>query len=178
MNHLILGNIISFVGALLMMYIGTLREERKILRLQNVQFAIMGMGNLVLGGVTGGVSNLVCIVRNLLCMRRPFTLGWRLGFVAVQAVLTLLFNQAGLIGLLPLAAACSFTLCMGLNNDILLKLSILFGQICWAVYDLHFRNYASLTFDLLTVGINAVSLIGMLRSRKNNNTIQECTDHE
>ncbi len=52
MNPILIGNIISFAGAIIMVLIGLIKERKKILSAQIAQFALMGLGNLVLGGVT------------------------------------------------------------------------------------------------------------------------------
>ena len=59
MNTILLGNLISLAGAVLMVVIGFIKRKEKVLAVQCVQFSLMGVGNLVLGGVTGALSNLI-----------------------------------------------------------------------------------------------------------------------
>ena len=63
-NSLLIGNIIALIGALFMVAIGLVKNKRNILIMQNIQFFIMGIGNLILGGVSGFVANIVSIIRN------------------------------------------------------------------------------------------------------------------
>lgn len=165
MNPIILGNIISFIGAIIMVAIGLLKKKRQILYVQCLQFIIMGIGNLILGGVTGFISNFISTVRNLLSLRIPFTLPWKLVFIVLQGVLSLLFNEAGLIGWLPFIAACSFTLALDTQNEIVLKSIIIFGQLLWALYDFSIRNYASLAFDLLTIVTTCIGIYWILQKK-------------
>ena len=69
MYYLVIGNIISFAGAIVMVLIGLIKERKKILSAQIAQFSLMGLGNLVLGGPTGFITNMVSIVRNLICFK-------------------------------------------------------------------------------------------------------------
>ena len=101
MNPILLGNLISFAGAFLMVVIGLIKRKEKVLAVQCVQFSLMGIGNLVLGGVTGALSNLISLVRNLICYKFGITIPLKLMFIAVQAGLSLWVNTQGLIGLLP-----------------------------------------------------------------------------
>ena len=57
--YLIIGNVLGLIGALLMVGIGFMHERRHILIWQNVQFLIMGIGSLVLGGSSTGRSGRV-----------------------------------------------------------------------------------------------------------------------
>ena len=109
MNTILLGNAVTFIGALLMVGIGFIKTKKNILRVQCIQFAIMGIGNLILGGVTGFISNAVSILRNLICFKRELTLPLKLLFIAIQIIITGSVNRMGFIGWLPVFAACLFT---------------------------------------------------------------------
>ena len=56
MDRIIIGNALSLIGAILMACIGLLKKRKQILTVQCVQFGIMGMANLVLGGITGRIG--------------------------------------------------------------------------------------------------------------------------
>jgi len=162
MNLLLIGNILSFAGAILMVCIGLIKTKRNILLAQNGQFILMGIGNLVLGGVSGALSNGLGIIRNLVCLNRDFTPALKALFIALQAVLTLILNREGLFGWLPFVAALLFTLSLDAENAIVLKLAIIAGQLCWCFYDASIRNYTALAFDIFTVLSN---IVGILRIR-------------
>lgn len=151
MNLLLIGNSISLVGAIIMVLIGLIKERKNILLAQSVQFLVMGIGNLVLGGITGFVSNVLGIIRNLYCLKYKLPLAAALGFVAVQAAITVGVNNMGWLGWLPVAAALAFTLSINTKNEIILKLVIIFGQVCWTLYDLATKNYTAMALDLFTI---------------------------
>ena len=88
MNTILLGNIVAFAGAILMVLVGLMKKKRDMLLLQNVQFLVMGIGNLILGGITGGIADFISIARNFICLKWKYTIGWKIFFVAVQAALT------------------------------------------------------------------------------------------
>lgn len=69
MNSILLGNGIALFGAVLMAAIGLIKQRKHILAAQCVQFGIMGIANLILGGINGFVSALVSITRNLICLK-------------------------------------------------------------------------------------------------------------
>jgi hypothetical protein len=159
MNTILLGNIVAFAGAILMVLVGLMKKKRDMLLLQNVQFLVMGIGNLILGGITGGIADFISIARNFICLK------WKIFFVAVQAALTAVCNQDGIIGWLPVIAAIAFTWALDSENEVLLKSIIIAAQLMWLIYDLHFLNFASAAFDVLTCISNFVGIILVIRSR-------------
>lgn len=167
LSIVLIGNLISFTGAMVMIAIGLLKSKKSILVAQCFQFAVMGIGNLVLGGVTGFISNVVSIVRNLICFRWAFTLPLKLFFIALQILLSAHVNTMGLIGWLPIIAACLFTWFLDTPNEIFLKQVIILAQVLWMVYDFTLCNYASTLFDVLTVATTLVGIFRIQKSRQN-----------
>ena len=84
-------------------------------------------------------------------------------FIAVQAGLTIWVNGIAVIGLLPLAAACIFTIFIDTKNDVLLKSVLTAAQVLWAIYDISIKNYAFFVFDILTIVSNLVAIFLMVR---------------
>lgn len=169
MNIIILANIISFIGALIMIAVGFLKDKKAIVLTQSVQLIIMSVGNIMLGGITGAMVNGVCVVRNLLSLRVKFDTKWKLGFIAAQGILTAIANTVGLIGWLPFVAGCFFTLCLDTSNGKLLKSTIILGQVAWAFYDFHFMNYSAFVFDILAIISNSVGIFMLIKQQKSEN---------
>ena len=163
MNIVVIANIISFVGAVIMVVSGLLKTKRNILIAQNIQFAIQAVGNILLGGYSGAAINLISIVRNVFCVFVPFTWLWKVVFIALQAGLTIWVNGLALIGLLPLLAACLFTVFLDTKNDVLLKSVLTAAQVLWAIYDFSIQNYAFFVFDILTILSNLIGIFLLVR---------------
>jgi len=51
------------------------------------------------------------------------------------------------------------------ENPAFIKLAIMFGQACWAIYDFHYMNYVTLTFDILTILTNGWGIIMLSRGK-------------
>ena len=166
MNTILLGNLISLAGAVLMVVIGFIKRKEKVLAVQCVQFGLMGVGNLVLGGVTGALSNLVSLVRNLVCCRIGITVPLKLLFIAAQAGLSLWVNTQGLIGLLPVIAASIFTWFLDVKSDFGMKILLIGTQCLWLVYDFTIMNYVSFAFDIMCLCSNGVGLYRIYKSAK------------
>ena len=66
MSTLMVGNIVATIAAMFMLYAGVLKEKKKILFIQTIQIALLVASNFILGGIIGGILNILCIIRNLL----------------------------------------------------------------------------------------------------------------
>ena len=165
MNTFLIGNLISGIGCLIMVGIGLLRKNSHILLAQCVQCGFMGFGNLILGGVSGFICNIVTIFRNLIFVKYPATTGLKIGFILLQLVLSLGSLSAGIIGWLPLIAAAVFTWYLDTTSAVKLKLVILFTQVLWLIYDLYYRNYVASGFDVMTMCSNLIGLYLILKKK-------------
>ena len=176
MNTVLIANIISFAGCILMVAIGLIRERKKILLTQCVLWAILTVSNLMLGGVTGAVSNIVSIVRNLYSLKWKLTLPVKIGFIAVQTAITAFTNELGLIGWLPTLAAASFTFLMDVKDAVKLKYVIIFGQTLWAIFDFSIQNYTACAFDIMTLVSTCIGIMMLLKARKQKGDSSHETD--
>ena len=164
MNLVIIGNLISLVGCLLMVAIGFIRKKEHILAVQCLQFGIMGVANLVLGAVSGTISNAVSIVRNLVFARWSSSLPLKVVFIILQVLLSLSALQSSPLEWLPLLAAAIFTWFLDTKSEVILKSVIIGTLLLWLVYDFCHLNYVAMTFDALSIVSNFISIL-MLRKK-------------
>ena len=162
---LLLGNIASFIGCMIMVCLGLVKKKDHIMAAQCVQFAFLGLGNLALGAGAGFISNMVSILRNLVFAKVKNTTALKLLFIAVQATLTLVIGGTAWIEWLPVTAVVIYTWFLDTKSDMAFKCLIFGTQLLWLVYDFYYKNYVSFTFDILTLVSTA---IGMLRIKKAN----------
>ena len=165
MNTFLIGNLVSGIGCLIMVAIGLLRKKSHILIAQCVQCGFMGFGNLILGGVSGFVCNMVTIVRNLVFIRFRNTALLKIFFILLQLVLSLGSLEAGIISWLPLITAGIFTWYMDTKSEARLKLCILCTQVLWLIYDLFYRNYVAAAFDVMTIASNVLGFFLVRRQK-------------
>ena len=65
----IAANVIDFVAALLQVGSGAIKKKSRILAVQIIQLLMQAVSMLLLGGVTGAVSNVLSCYRNYLCYK-------------------------------------------------------------------------------------------------------------
>ena len=165
MNFLFIGNAVSMIGCLIMVLIGLLKQKSHILIAQSVQCLFMGAGNLILGGVSGFISNIVTIIRNLVFLKFRNTAALKVFFILLQLILSLGSLTDGFISWLPLIAAALFTWCMDTRSPAKLKICILCTQVMWLAYDLYYRNFVASAFDVMTFISNVIGLYMVCRKK-------------
>lgn len=164
---LILGNIISFLGCLMMIVIGFVKKKERILTAQCVQFSLQAVANWILGGFAGALSGFISVARIAVFTRVKVTLWLKLGFLAGQAVLTVLLGAETLVEWLPFLSMVLYTWYLDTDNVILFKTVNMTGVVMWVFYDLLHRNYAAFAFDILTIISTVSGILLVLRdSRK------------
>ena len=165
MNLLVIGNTVSMVGCLIMVGIGLLKNKSHILLAQSVQCLFMGMGNLLLGGISGFVCNIVTIARNLAFLKFRNTTALKLFFILLQLVLSLEALRGGIINWFPLITTILFTWCIDTKSTAKLKICILCTQVLWLTYDLYYHNYAASAFDVMTMISTVIGLFMVCRKK-------------
>jgi hypothetical protein len=59
-----------------------------------------------------------------------------------------------------------FTLFLDVKSDVKLKVVIVISQVFWLIYDYVIMNFASLTFDVLTIISTMVGIVMILRGKE------------
>ena len=173
MNLVLIGNIISFAGCALMVYVGFIKEKRRILSVQCIQFSLQGIANFLLGGMSGVIANIVSILRNLAFAKFKNTVWLKLFFIALQLVLSYKSLANGLINWFPLLAAVLFTWFLDVKSEVHLKLVIIITQVLWLIYDFIHINYVAVAFDTFTMISNAIGIYMLLRLHSNKKDMKQ-----
>lgn len=158
MNYLVIGNVVALIASLLMVYSGFLKKKKGILYVQTIQIGLFVLSNLILGGITGAIINAISCVRNILCYKDKLGLKEKIIITILSVIFSLLFNNLGLIGLLPLIYMVIYVWLMNTKEVIKFKLLIIFTTIIWLIYDLYIKSYTSSFFDLANIIANLISI--------------------
>lgn len=166
---LILGNVLSLFGCAIMVAIGLVKKKEKILLYQCVQYSFMGLGNLVLGAMSGTISNLLGIARNLVFARTKGSWWLKALFILIQLAMTAASWNGRAIEVLPILATVVFVLFLDTKSDILFKAINIAAMVMWVIYDFCYGNYVAFTFDILTI-VSSFLALHSLRKGKTQTT--------
>ena len=156
--EVLIGNIVAFVAASLMVYTGILNDRKKIIRIQTIYTCLFIISDFLLDGFSGAIINFLTIIRNLLSYYD------RLGtlpkiIISVLAIITCrIFNNLGVIGMFPLFSMLMYILFMNTKDIQKFKLLIVVTSLLWGIYDLTIKLYVSFAFDIMTIIATIVTL--------------------
>lgn len=159
-------NIIELLGSLLQVFSGSIKQKAKILLVQTVQLMVQGVSMLLLGGVTGAVSNVLSCFRNYLCYKEKLNLVWKLILIAASIGMTILLNEQGLLGIIPAAVCTVYILLMDVKDPIKFKLLVTLSFLPWLFYHFALKSYVGAVFDAATILTNSITLFLMLKEKK------------
>lgn len=166
MANIIIGNIIAFIASILMVYSGILKEKKKILFVQTIQIGLFALGNLVLGGITGAIINALGCIKNILYYKDKLGLREKIIITILAVILSIIFNNAGILGLLPLINTIVYMWLMDAKDIIKFKILIIFTALLWLIYDLSIKSYVSVIFDFMNIIANIIAIIQIIINNK------------
>ena len=158
MTQIVIGNIIALIASILMVLAGLQKKKKKILFIQIVQIALSVVSNLVLGGYTGAIINAISCIRDILCYKDKMGTREKIIIIILAVGLSLVFNNLGWIGLLPVIATVVYIIFMNTKDVVKFKLLIIFSMIMWLVYDITIKSYVSGAFDLMSIIANIIAI--------------------
>lgn len=163
--NVIIGNIIALVASLLMVYSGTLNKKKKILYVQTIQIGLSVISNIILGGITGAIINAISMIRNIICYKDKLGFKEKIIITILSVTLCIIFNNHGIIGMLPVISTVTYIWLMNLKDIKKFKCLIAFTMLMWFIYDLVIKSYSSAIFDFLSVAINLYTAFKMKRKK-------------
>lgn len=158
MVSIIIGNLIALIASILMVYSGMLKQKKKILYFQTVQIGMLVISNIILGGITGAIINVLSMIRNILCYKDKLGLKEKIIITILAVIFTIKFNNLGYIGLLPLVSTVVYIWLMNIKNVKQFKLLIAFTMLMWFIYDMTIKSYSSALFDFMNIIANIVTI--------------------
>lgn len=164
--RIIIANVIDFVAALIQVGSGSIKKKSNILVVQIIQLLMQGVSMLLLGGITGAISNVLSCYRNYLCYKEKLNRVWKGILIAASVAMTLLFNNQGWLGIIPVAVCTVYILLMDVKDPIKFKLLVTLSFVPWIIYHFALKLYVASIFDAVSVVTSAVTLCLMMRGKK------------
>ena len=159
-------NVIELIAAFIQIASGSIKKKAKILLLQIIQLLIQATSMLLLGGVTGAISNVLSCFRNYLCYKDKLSVFWKAILIAASIGMTIWLNDQGLIGIIPAAVCTVYIIFMDVKDPIKFKALVTLSFLPWVVYHFILKSYVGAFFDVATIITNGVTLCSMLKQKK------------
>lgn len=167
MNVLILGNIIAFIGSTMQLTIGVIKNRKKALYVQTIQYSVFAISSLILGGFSGTIANIIGAIRNILTYNEKLTKCAIIIIILAATILTLYFNNLGILGLIPLVNTIIYTVFINVKDPLKFKLLFTFSTFLWVIYGVLIKSYTSTVFDSISTIGSLVSAYQIYKKQKN-----------
>ena len=162
---LIVGNVCSILAMITDSISSAQKTAKRVLLVQSLSQLIYGIGTTVLRGYSGAVQNGVSILRNFVAIRNIQSKAVEWTLVIVGVVLGFVFNNLGLMGLLPVIANLQYTIAIFRfrDNERALKISFLLTCVMYALFNAVIYNVVGVITNVVVVISTVANLI---RQRK------------
>ena len=158
-------NIIDLIAAFIQVGSGSIKQKTRILMAQIIQLLMQAVSMLLLGGVTGAISNVLSCFRNYLCYKDKLSICWKAVLIAASVGMTILLNDQGLLGIIPAAVCTVFIIFMDTKDPIKFKALVTLSFVPWMVYHFILKSYVGAAVDAATIIINSITLFSMIKAR-------------
>ena len=165
---MVIGNILGFIGSILMIYSGTLLEKKKILLIEIIQMSIFAFGNLLVGGYHGMLVNLLNICIDVLCYHGKLNLFTKSGLTIGMLLLQINMMDTSFLGTAVILVAVINLWFMNTKNLAFFKSLSIIAMVIWLFYDLSVGLYTSVAFDFATILVNLTSIYRLRKLTKDN----------
>ena len=163
--QIIIGNIVALIASLIMVYSGLVKQKKKIIYTQTIQIGLYVVSNLILGGITGAIINVLSFVRNVLCYKDKLGKKEKIIITILAIVLSLAFNNLGIIGILPLISSILYIWLMNIKDVVKFKYLTIVTMVLWLVYDVYIKSYSSAVFDFMNIVANIFTIIRLKKGK-------------
>lgn len=170
MNKLIIGNIIMLIACIIMTIAGLPKKKSTCLVLQNTQIFLASIGNLFFQSYPGCIINLLSVIRNILSQKEKLTVPIKIILSILVVVISLCFNNIGVLVIFPLTSFISYIFLMNTKNDIVFKLVVISSSVLWLIYDLSLMMYINAFFEVATIITNCIGIYRIKKTYEQKNS--------
>ena len=162
---ILIANLFSTAACIVMVVLGFVRKKENLVNGQAIQLGLLAVSNTLLQAFSGTIGNVIGVVRCLVLPKAKKPIVWKIGFILVQFLATLLMmvfvtkDYAIWQCWIPFVYAVILTCVLDCKSVVVFKIAIAIAQALFFFFDLYYVNYGSMAADLLTVFTNVTSVL-------------------
>ena len=143
-TYLLIGNIFSLLPAICIA-LSLIKKSKKDFTFWHIGDTIFGMvANISLFAYSALVISIICFVRNLLSYKNMLTKNITYALLLLSVPIGLYANNLSYIGLLPIIASASYTICIYITkNEQQMRWSLAFNMLLWFVHNFYVKAFPS-----------------------------------
>lgn len=159
-TYLIIGNIFSLLSAICIA-VSVIKKSKSDFMYWQIGDTLFGiMANITLRAYAALVISIICFIRNILSYKNKLTKNITYILLITSVVIGLYANNLGTIGLLPIIASASYTVCIYVTkNEQQMRYALIINMILWFVHNLYVQAYPSAVANIILCFWTGVQII-------------------
>lgn len=140
----IIGNVFSLFSAICIM-VSASQKNKKDFMLYQVGDTLFGsFACIMLSAYAALVISIICLIRNILSYKNKLTQNYTMILTILGIITGLCVNNLGMVGLLPIIASASFTICIYITkNEQQMRYALVVNMLLWFVHNAYVQAYPS-----------------------------------
>lgn len=152
------------LAALCLAYSTFGNKKNKMMFWQAINAVFYGLSNLFLGAYSAVVTNILTLFRNTLQVKDKLNKTLTIIICLLMIAVGLIFNNLGWVGLLPILASVSYTICVyTLKSAQQMRIALIVNLLQWAIIDFIVKSYPMFVMDIIII---TVTFVNVLRCNK------------
>ena len=117
------------------------------------------MANIALSAFAALVISIICFIRNILSYKNRLTKNITCILLVVSVVVGLYANNLAMIGLLPIIASASYTICIYITkNEQQMRWALIANMLLWFIHNFYVQAYPSAVANIVLCVWTAVQI--------------------
>lgn len=143
-TYLIIGNLFSLLSAICIA-VSVIKQSKADFMYWQIGDTFFGIiANIALSAYAALVISVICFIRNILSYKNKLTKNITIFLLAVSVVVGLYANNLALIGLLPIIASASYTICIYITkNEQQMRWALTINMLLWFIHNIYVQAYPS-----------------------------------
>ncbi len=149
---------LGFIYALFLMFSNFGKTAKQILLLQTVSFFFKGIHYYLLGGISGFLTSIISMIRNIIFTKIKSNKIWTIIFILIYlAIGFLTYTTFGT--LLPIIATIFYTIIVNKNNPSYLRWGMFITSVIWFLYNIYIISYGGIITQVVILVSNIIAII-------------------
>lgn len=148
---LIISNVLGLLASLVMVYSGSINDKKRFIFVEIIMYVLFICSQFTAGAYTATIVNFLSLIRNLIYYKDKLNMKNKLVLIGLMIIFSLLINNNGIWGIIPLIGGSLFTYCIDMKDMIKFKWVLVICSFLWFIFDIHYEIYTSSFFDIGTV---------------------------
>lgn len=157
---LIIGNIFSLLSAICIAMSAVKKSKNDFMYWQIGDTFFGIIANIALSAYAALVISVICLIRNVLSYKNKLTKNITIFLLICSIIIGLYANNLAIIGLLPIIASASYTICIYITkNEQQMRYALAINMLLWFIHNLYVQAYPSAVANILLCLWTAVQIV-------------------